>query len=99
MILHTVAFSLRHEPGSEGERAFIADAMRILGPIPSVQTFEQYRQTSRKNGNDYAFGFSFAFADQAAYDAYDSHPDHVAFVRDRWIPEVSKFIELDYAPV
>jgi Stress responsive A/B Barrel Domain len=49
--------------------------------------------------NDYAFGFSMEFADQAAYDGYDQHPDHVAFVRDRWQSEVEKFLEIDYAPV
>ena len=37
------------------------------------------------------------FADQAAYDGYNDHPQHVAFVRDRWIPEVRDFLEIDYA--
>ena len=39
------------------------------------------------------------FASQAEYSAYDSHPVHVAFVRDRWVPEVAKFLEIDYAPL
>ena len=39
------------------------------------------------------------FADQATYDGYDVHPFHVAFVRDRWVPEVEDFIEIDYAPL
>jgi hypothetical protein len=39
------------------------------------------------------------FADQAAYSAYDSHPDHTAFVRERWIPEVAAFMEIDYVPL
>ena len=25
--------------------------------------------------------------------------DHVAFVRDRWIPEVEAFLEIDYTPL
>lgn len=33
------------------------------------------------------------FADQAAYDAYNSHPVHVAFVEGRWMPEVEEFME------
>ena len=49
---------------------------------------------SAKNG--YSFGFSMEFADKAAYRTYDTHPDHVAFVRDRWIPEVAEFMEIDY---
>jgi hypothetical protein len=37
------------------------------------------------------------FADEAAYRAYNDHPDHVAFVEGRWLPEVSDFLEIDYA--
>jgi len=39
------------------------------------------------------------FADQAAYTRYNEHPDHVAFVRDRWVPEVETFLEIDYVPL
>ena len=93
MILHTVAFSLKHASGSAAEADFLQTA-KILANIPGVDRFDQFRQISPKN--DFAFGFSFEFADQAAYDAYNEHPDHVAFVRDRWVPEVEAFMELDY---
>ena len=96
MIRHTVVFTLKHSAGSNEEQAFLRDA-RILADIPGVEKFEQLRQVSPKN--DYAFGFSMEFADQAAYSAYDGHPDHIAFVRDRWVPEVAKFLEIDYVPV
>lgn len=39
------------------------------------------------------------FADQAAYTRYNEHPNHVAFVRDRWVPEVATFMEIDYVPL
>jgi hypothetical protein len=39
------------------------------------------------------------FADQAAYDGYNTHPHHVAFVGDRWMSEVEDFLEIDYAPL
>ena len=39
------------------------------------------------------------FADQAAYAGYNDHPDHLALVRDRWIPEVEDFLEIDYKPL
>jgi hypothetical protein len=96
MIRHTVVFNLKHAPGSAEEGAFLRDA-RVLAAIPGVETFEQLRQISPKN--DYAFGFSMEFADQAAYSGYNEHPDHVAFVRDRWIPEVARFLEIDYVPL
>jgi hypothetical protein len=93
MIRHSVIFTLKHPAGSAEEGAFLRDA-RVLAAIPGVETFEQLRQVSRKN--DYAFGFSMEFADQAAYSGYNDHPDHVAFVRDRWMPEVERFLEIDY---
>lgn len=96
MIRHTVIFSLKHAQSSKAETEFLDDAM-VLAAIPGVQKFEQLKQISAKN--DYAFGFSMEFATQADYAAYNDHPDHVAFVRDRWIPEVAKFLEIDYAPL
>ncbi|MEZ5070855.1 MAG: Dabb family protein [Bacteroidales bacterium] len=36
------------------------------------------------------------FENQAAYDAYNGHPDHVAFVAERWVPEVADFLEIDF---
>lgn len=93
MIRHTVVFTLKHLPGSEAETAFL-DAALVLAAIPGVEKFERLRQVSPKA--DYAFGFSMEFADQAAYQAYNDHPYHVSFVRDRWVPEVAKFQEIDY---
>jgi hypothetical protein len=93
MIRHSVIFTLRHAAGSPEESGFLRDAM-VLADIPGVEKFEQLRQISPKS--DYAFGFSMEFADQAAYAGYNDHPDHVAFVRDRWVPEVERFLEIDY---
>jgi quinol monooxygenase YgiN len=96
MIRHTVAFRLRHRPGSTEERSFL-DAATALAAIPGVERFEQFDQVSPKNS--FSFGFSMEFADRSAYDAYNTNPIHVAFVRDRWAPEVEDFLELDYVPL
>lgn len=93
MIRHTVAFNLKHAPGSQEERKFLDDAL-VLTEIPGVGKFERLRQVSPKN--NFSFGFSMEFDDQAAYDIYNAHPLHVAFVRDRWLVEVSDFMETDY---
>jgi Stress responsive A/B Barrel Domain len=93
VIRHTVIFSLKHASGSIEESGFLKDA-NVLAAIPGVKKFEQLRQVSPKN--DYQFGFSMEFASKAEYSVYNDHPDHVAFVRDRWIPEVAKFQEIDY---
>ena len=92
MIRHSVIFNLKHLENSEAEAAFLK-AADVLVTIPGVQKFEKLRQVSSKN--DYAFGFSMEFDDQAAYDGYNAHPDHTAFVKGWWIPEVTKFLEID----
>ena len=92
MIRHTVVFRLRHAAHSPAETAFL-DAALVLAKIPGVEKFERLKQVSPKN--DYRFGFSMEFADQAAYDGYNNHPDHVSFVRDRWDNEVTDFLEVD----
>jgi len=93
MIRHTVAFRLRDDASAE---SFLNDAL-VLADIPGVTAFEQLRQTSPKN--DFRYGFSMEFADQAAYDAYNVHPAHVGFVEGRWVPEVEDFLEIDYTPL
>ncbi|MDO8359020.1 MAG: Dabb family protein [Devosia sp.] len=93
MITHSVFFSLKHPRGSAAERAFL-DSTSGLAGIAGVGEFRRLRQTSPKNG--YRFGLTMSFADQAAYDHYNEHPDHVAFVRDRWVPEVAEFLEIDH---
>ncbi|TGV74417.1 Dabb family protein, partial [Mesorhizobium sp. M2D.F.Ca.ET.145.01.1.1] len=65
MIRHTVVFTLKHPPHSLEEKRFLVDARKILSAIRGVTHFEQLRQVSPMN--DYQFGFSMEFADQAAY--------------------------------
>jgi len=93
MVRHTVAFKLKHAAGSAAEKDFLAKAGE-LASIPGVAKFEITRQVSAKN--PYAYGIAMEFADQAAYEGYNDHPEHVAFVRDRWLPEVEGFLEADF---
>ena len=92
-IRHTVAFVLSHPEASPEERAFLEAAER-LAAIPGVEAFELLAEVSPKNG--YRFGISMEFADRATYESYNEHPDHVRFVEERWLAEVSDFLELDY---
>jgi hypothetical protein len=94
-IRHTVSFTLRHAPGSAEEADFLAAATE-LAAIPGVEAFEVVREVSPKNS--FAFGISMEFAAQAAYTAYNEHPEHVRFVEERWLSEVADFLEIDYAP-
>jgi heme-degrading monooxygenase HmoA len=92
-IRHTVVFTLSHPEGSPAESEFLA-AAGALSAIPGVEAFELLRETSPKN--EYRFGISMEFADPAAYAAYNEHPDHVRFVQERWLAEVTDFLEVDY---
>ena len=92
MIRHIVPFRLKHAKGSAEEADFLA-ANRKLADIPGVLDFDLTRQVSPKNSFD--FVVSMAFVDQADYQAYNSHAAHVAFVQNRWIPEVVEFLEID----
>jgi heme-degrading monooxygenase HmoA len=91
-IRHGVAFTLKHAEGSPEEGDFLR-ANAALASIPGVEAFELMREVSPKN--DYRFALTMEFESRAAYDAYSAHPDHVAFVRDRWDDEVSDFLEID----
>jgi Stress responsive A/B Barrel Domain len=93
MIRHTAVFRLKHARGSAEEADFLAAAAKLKA-IPGVEKFEVLRQVSPKS--EFTFGVSMEFADQTAYDGYNLHPDHVAFVEGRWIPEVAAFTEIDY---
>jgi hypothetical protein len=92
-IRHTVVFTLSHPEGSPSEADFLA-AARALSAILGVEAFQILRETSLKNA--YRYGISMEFAGPAAYAAYNEHPDHVRFVNERWLAEVTDFLEVDY---
>jgi len=93
-IRHQVVFTLKHAAGSDAEADFLR-AAAALESIPGVEAFELMREVSPKNAYDYAL--TMEFADQAAYTAYNEHPDHAGFVANRWDAEVTDFLEIDTA--
>lgn len=93
-IQHMVIFNLPYPEGSAKATTFLKDGTRILSGIPVVRNFQAFKQVSPKN--DYQYGFSMVFSSQADYSTYNEHPDHVAFVQDRWMKEVSDFLEIDF---
>jgi len=67
---------------------------RALSSIEGVLDFKAHRQTSKKNTFDY--GLTMFFESETEYQAYNEHPDHVAFVNNIWLKEVDEFMEIDY---
>lgn len=96
-IQHMVIFDLEHGKGSALAEKFLKDGKKILNRIPVVQNFQVFNQVSLKN--DYSYGFSMVFADKLAYETYNNHPDHVAFVENRWKKEVTRFLEIDFKSI
>ena len=90
MIQHTVVFRLKS--GADADD-FLTRA-RGLAEIAGVNDFEVLRQVGQKNA--FTHGLSMYFDDQSAYDRYNNHPDHLAFVNEMWLPNVADFLELDY---
>ena len=93
-IQHMVIFCLKQPAGSAEADQFLTDGQRLLTSIPVVKNFRAFIQVSSKN--DYDYGFSMEFADQADYGTYNAHPVHTDFVEGRWVPEVSRFLEIDF---
>jgi hypothetical protein len=95
-IQHMVLFDLKHEKGSAQALKFLRDGEHILSHLPVVRDFQVFSQVSLKN--DYTYGFSMIFDNRKAYETYNNHPDHMAFVENRWKTEVSRFLEIDFKP-
>ncbi|SBW01592.1 Dabb family protein [uncultured Dysgonomonas sp.] len=96
-IRHTVMFNLKYDADAPETDKFLQDGQRILSALPMVKNFEVSRQVSSKN--EYKFYFSMVFDNQEAYTAYNEHPEHVKFVKERWETEVTNFLEADFIAV
>jgi heme-degrading monooxygenase HmoA len=91
-IRHSVVFTPTHAAGTPKEADLLA-AIERLAAIPGVEAFELMREMSPKN--DYRYALTMEFADASSYQAYNEHPDHVAFVEHRWDAEIAAFLEID----
>ena len=91
-IRHSVVFTPTHAAGTPEEADLLA-AIERLAAIPGVEAFELMREMSPKN--DYRYALTMEFADVSSYQAYNEHAEHVAFVEQRWDPEIAAFLEID----
>jgi hypothetical protein len=94
-IQHVVIFNLKNSE-EQHIRSFMGNSRTILSGIPNVQHFEAVKQVSVKNS--FLYGFSMSFADDAAYQSYNAHPAHTAYLENYWFKYVSEFLEIDFKP-
>lgn len=93
IITHTVFFKLKHPKGSDAEKEFLDKAV-ALKSINTVMNMTKVTEIGQKN--DFDWGLTMQFKNQADYDTYSNHPDHVDFVKNVWDKEVVDFMEIDY---
>jgi len=90
-IQHTVTFRLNDRVDQDW---FLGKA-RELAAIPGVLEFEVLEQVGQK-ATQFQLALSMWFSTDADYESYNTHPAHVDFVENVWIPNVAEFLELDY---
>ncbi len=87
--IHHVVFCTLKDPAEAD--ALVADCARTLAPIPSVRSYAcgRHLDTGRA-GVDTAYDVAIliGFATPEDYQAYETHPGHVALVA-RWMPRLS----------
>lgn len=92
-ITHTVFFRLKLDVATLEGQAFYAETMK-LADIPVVKAFKWVEEVS--DSNSFQYGLHMCFDELADFDAYNKHPDHVRYVNEVWLPNVSEFQVLDY---
>jgi len=93
MIRHSVVFKLKDQISDSEVNDFFIE-LKKLTVIPGVQNFECLKQISKKNNFD--FGLTMDFKNEAIYEQYNNHPIHVNFVKHIWLNDVADFMELDF---
>lgn len=84
MFSHVVIFWTRPEVPAAAD-TLLAGLQRHLPGIPGIVHFHAGRMVSSHRPvveQSYQVALNVVFADKAAHDAYQVHPDHVAFVED-----------------
>ncbi|MGE9297215.1 MAG: Dabb family protein [Puniceicoccales bacterium] len=98
MITHVVVFWL-DKPYGENREQLLKAAKEMLGGIPGCENFRAGVAVPSARGvvdDSFAVAISMDFADQAAADTYQSHPDHVRFVTEAVKPLVKRFVVYDF---
>ncbi len=92
-IRHSVIFTFNEGMSPEEKQTFF-DEVRKLSTISGVENFEILKQVSVKN--KFEHGILMEFKDNEAYQFYNNHPNHVAFVQNIWLKQVADFLEIDF---
>jgi hypothetical protein len=93
MIIHTFAFRWKPEVTPEQKTRVLAEVRALQGQIPGLlETYAGFNTSSRSQG--YGFGGVMKFTDQAAFEAYNTHPIHQDLIA--WLMPLIEPIEIDF---
>lgn len=99
MLSHIVVFWTNPDV-PDAEQRLIEGARRHLRNIPGVLSFHVGRMVPSDRPvveQSYQVALNLTFADKAAEQAYQVHPEHVAFVENVFKPNCSRVVIYDFA--
>lgn len=97
MFTHCVFFWLAAGVDDAGKVRF-ADDLRALLDLPGVRSGTVGAPAAtdhRLVDRSYTCGFTVVCADAAAYRAYETHPQRLAFL-ERWTPQIARAVIYDF---
>lgn len=98
MITHVVIF-WANAPIAENREKLLEGCHKLLADIPGVHNFRvgpAVRSPRAIVDDSFAVAISMDFEDQAAADAYQSHPQHVDFVENYFEAYVGRGLVYDF---
>ena len=98
MFSHVVIFWTKPEvPGAT--EALLAGAQKYLSAVPGVRSFHVGRMVPSHRpvvDQSYQVALNIRFDDQAAQDAYQTHPLHLEFVEHAFKPNCTRCVVYDF---
>jgi len=82
-IIHSVYFWLKDTATKEDAATIVTDLKEMLGKLECVKQLDAGTPAPKGGGpvdDSYGVGLVVQFANQAAYDTYAKHPQHLAFI-------------------
>ena len=101
MFSHVVIFWTKRElPGAPD--ALVAGAKKYLTSIPGMRSFHVGRMVPSQRpvvDQSYQVALNITFDDKAAQDAYQTHPQHQAFIEQVFKPNCARCVVFDFTDV
>lgn len=95
MVSHVVIFTWRLGVTEQEARAFGSALDRLASDLSDVATIQHGADLRFRDGNG-DYGLVATFADRPAWDAYQAHPKHRAFLQDQVAPLVASRVAIQF---